>query len=161
MKADLRSSRRQSERTANGQLWEYLRNFLLLTRSSTDSVEQPARQEAEVLRTSPPRRAEPCAVSAKADLRLRSLATWREHIMKNSSDRILTPHTGSLPRSRALSAMLIKREQRKSYDAKALQAEIERNLDLVVHRQHECGVDIGNYGETPRVGFSTYTTERM
>jgi 5-methyltetrahydropteroyltriglutamate--homocysteine methyltransferase len=78
--------------------------------------------------------------------------------MKNSSDRILTTHTGSLPRSKALSAMLVRRERRKPYDAKALQAEIERNLDLVVHRQHECGVDIGNDGETPRVGFSTYTT---
>jgi 5-methyltetrahydropteroyltriglutamate--homocysteine methyltransferase len=42
-----------------------------------------------------------------------------------------------------------------------LHAEIERNLDLVVKRQDECGVDIGNDGETPRVGFSTYTTERM
>jgi hypothetical protein len=57
--------------------------------------------------------------------------------------------------------MLVKREQRKPYDASALQAEIERNLDLIVKRQDECGVDIGNDGETPRVGFSTYTTERM
>jgi 5-methyltetrahydropteroyltriglutamate--homocysteine methyltransferase len=81
--------------------------------------------------------------------------------MKSSSDRILTTHTGSLPRSKALSALLVKREQRKAYDADALQAEIERNLDLVVKRQRECGVDIGNDGETPRVGFSTYTTERM
>src|SRR5271170_2020656 len=81
--------------------------------------------------------------------------------MKNSSDRILTTHTGSLPRSKALSALLVKREQRKPYEANALQAEIERNLDLVVKRQQECGVDIGNDGETPRVGFSTYTTERI
>ncbi len=81
--------------------------------------------------------------------------------MKNSGDRILTTHTGSLPRSKALSAMLVKREQRKPYDPSALQAEIERNLDLVIKRQHECGVDIRNDGETPRVGFSTYTTERM
>jgi 5-methyltetrahydropteroyltriglutamate--homocysteine methyltransferase len=81
--------------------------------------------------------------------------------MKNSSERILTTHTGSLPRSKALSALLVKREQRKPYEANALQAEIERNLDLVVKRQQECGVDIGNDGETPRVGFSTYTTERI
>jgi 5-methyltetrahydropteroyltriglutamate--homocysteine methyltransferase len=81
--------------------------------------------------------------------------------MKTSSDRILTTHTGSLPRSKALSAMLVKREQGKPYDADALQAEIERNLDFVVKLQRDCGVDIGNDGETPRVGFSTYTTERM
>ena len=59
--------------------------------------------------------------------------------MKSSSDRILTTHTGSLPRSKALSALLVKREQHKTYDAGALQAEIERNLDLVVKRQQECG----------------------
>lgn len=81
--------------------------------------------------------------------------------MKHSSDRILTTHTGSLPRSKALSALLVRREQRKSYDPTALQAEIERNLDFVVTRQRDCGVDIGNDGETPRVGFSTYTTERI
>ena len=81
--------------------------------------------------------------------------------MKSSTDRILTTHTGSLPRSKALSAMLVKREQRKPYDTTAFQAEIERNLDANVRRQIESGVDIGNDGETPRVGFSTYTTERM
>jgi hypothetical protein len=54
--------------------------------------------------------------------------------MKSSSDRILTTHTGSLPRSKALSALLVKREQHKTYDAGALQAEIECNLDLVVKR---------------------------
>jgi 5-methyltetrahydropteroyltriglutamate--homocysteine methyltransferase len=81
--------------------------------------------------------------------------------MKSSSDRVLTTHTGSLPRSKALSALLVKREQRKPYDENALRMEIDHNLDLVVARQRECGVDIGNDGETPRVGFSTYTTERM
>ena len=81
--------------------------------------------------------------------------------MKNSTDRILTTHTGSLPRSKALSALLVKREQRKAYEANVLKAEIERNLDLVIKRQLESGIDIGNDGETPRVGFSTYTTERM
>jgi 5-methyltetrahydropteroyltriglutamate--homocysteine methyltransferase len=81
--------------------------------------------------------------------------------MKTSTDRILTTHTGSLPRSKALSAMLVKREQRKPYDTAAFQVELERNLDDNVRRQIASGVDIGNDGETPRVGFSTYTTERM
>jgi 5-methyltetrahydropteroyltriglutamate--homocysteine methyltransferase len=81
--------------------------------------------------------------------------------MKASTDRILTTHTGSLPRSKALSGMLVKREQRKPYDAAAFQTELERNLDDNVRRHIASGVDIGNDGETPRVGFSTYTTERM
>jgi 5-methyltetrahydropteroyltriglutamate--homocysteine methyltransferase len=81
--------------------------------------------------------------------------------MKTSTDRILTTHTGSLPRSKALSAMLVKREQKKAFDQAVFQAEIERNIDENVKRQVASGVDIGNDGETPRVGFSTYTTERM
>jgi 5-methyltetrahydropteroyltriglutamate--homocysteine methyltransferase len=81
--------------------------------------------------------------------------------MKLSTDRILTTHTGSLPRSKELSKLLVRREQKKPYDTAALEKEITRNLDDVVKRQAQCGVDIGNDGETPRVGFSTYTTERM
>jgi 5-methyltetrahydropteroyltriglutamate--homocysteine methyltransferase len=84
-----------------------------------------------------------------------------ERALKTSTDRILTTHTGSLPRSKALSAMLVKREQRKPFDKAALAAEIESNLDSNISRQASSGVDIGNDGETPRVGFSTYTTERM
>lgn len=81
--------------------------------------------------------------------------------MKLSTDHFLTTHTGSLPRSKELSSLLVKREHGRPYDEKALQGEIERNLDYVVRRQFECGVTVGNDGETPRVGFSTYTTERM
>ena len=81
--------------------------------------------------------------------------------MKASTERILTTHTGSLPRSKALSALLVKREQRKPFDKAVLEKEIESNIDANVQRQADSGVDIGNDGETPRVGFSTYTTERM
>jgi methionine synthase II (cobalamin-independent) len=81
--------------------------------------------------------------------------------VKNSSERILTTHTGSLPRSKALTALLVKQEQRKRFDPNALTAEIERNLDYVVKHRQESGVDIGNDGETPRVGFSTYMTEPL
>jgi 5-methyltetrahydropteroyltriglutamate--homocysteine methyltransferase len=81
--------------------------------------------------------------------------------MKTSTDRMLTTHTGSLPRSKALSSMLIKREQKKPFDQAAFEAEIARNIDENVTRQVASGVDIGNDGETPRVGFSTYTTERI
>jgi 5-methyltetrahydropteroyltriglutamate--homocysteine methyltransferase len=81
--------------------------------------------------------------------------------LKTSTDRILTTHTGSLPRSKALSAMLVKREQRKPFDRAAFAAEIASNMDANLRRQAGAGVDIGNDGETPRVGFSTYTTERM
>ena len=81
--------------------------------------------------------------------------------MKASTDGILTTHTGSLPRSKALSSLLVKREQRKPFDEAVLRSEIEHNLDENVKRQAANGITVGNDGETPRVGFSTYTTERM
>jgi len=84
-----------------------------------------------------------------------------ERTLKTSTDRILTTHTGSLPRSKALSAMLVKREQRKPFDREAFAREIASNMDANLRRQADAGVDIGNDGETPRVGFSTYPTERM
>ena len=81
--------------------------------------------------------------------------------MKSSTKRILTTHTGSLPRSKALSAMLVQRERKKPIDAAAFATELAANMDANIKRQADAGVDIGNDGETPRVGFSTYTTERM
>ncbi len=81
--------------------------------------------------------------------------------MKTSDERILTTHTGSLPRTAALTDLLLRREQRKSFDPAAFDQEVDRALDLVIDKQLACGVDIGNDGEMPRIGFSTYVTERM
>lgn len=81
--------------------------------------------------------------------------------MKTSEDRILTTHAGSLPRTDVLSKLLVQREQKKLYDQKEMDREVEKALDIVVGKQLDAGIDIGNDGEMPRVGFSTYVTERM
>ena len=81
--------------------------------------------------------------------------------MKTSDERILTTHAGSLPRTEALTDLLVRREQRKPYDQAAFDREVDRALDLVVGKQLACGIDIGNDGEMPRIGFSTYVAERM
>lgn len=81
--------------------------------------------------------------------------------MKISDERILTTHAGSLPRTQTLTDLLVRREQRKPYDQAAFEREIDRALDLVVGKQLACGIDIGNDGEMPRIGFSTYVAERM
>lgn len=81
--------------------------------------------------------------------------------MNSSNERILTTHAGSLPRTAALTDLLVRREQRKPFDPVALDREIDRALDLVVSKQLACGIDIGNDGEMPRIGFSTYVAERM
>ena len=81
--------------------------------------------------------------------------------MKTSDERILTTHAGSLPRTAALTDLLIRREQKKPFDQAAFDREVDRALDLVVGKQLACGIDIGNDGEMPRIGFSTYVAERM
>ena len=81
--------------------------------------------------------------------------------MKVSDERILTTHAGSLPRTTALTDLLIRREQGKPFDQAEFDREADRALDLAVGKQLVCGIDIGNDGEMPRIGFSTYVAERM
>ena len=81
--------------------------------------------------------------------------------MKNSSDRILTTHVGSLPRARALSDLLIAQEDRRPYDSAELDRLASEGVLHVVSRQIESGIDILNDGEQPRVGFQTYVGQRL
>jgi 5-methyltetrahydropteroyltriglutamate--homocysteine methyltransferase len=81
--------------------------------------------------------------------------------MKSSDDRILTSHVGSLPRGAVLTDLLIRQEAGEAIDAAALAAEIDAAVAHVVRRQREAGIDIGNDGEQPRVGFQTYVPARM
>ena len=81
--------------------------------------------------------------------------------MKRSEHRILTTHVGSLPRPPALGDLLIRQDRGESIDAAALLREAETAVRHVVAKQLEAGVDVGNDGEQPRVGFSTYPARRM
>jgi len=78
-----------------------------------------------------------------------------------SRDRILATHVGSLPRSEALSEMLIDREEGKPLDEQQLADEMDRAVRHVIAKQAEAGIDIGNDGEQQRVGFQTYVPRRM
>ena len=81
--------------------------------------------------------------------------------MISSRDRILTTHVGSLPRSEALSELLVRREAGDSYDPAQIDAEMDKAVRQVVVKQKEAGIDIGNDGEQQRVGFQTYVPQRM
>ncbi|HEY0248849.1 MAG TPA: cobalamin-independent methionine synthase II family protein [Gryllotalpicola sp.] len=81
--------------------------------------------------------------------------------MQRSTDRILTTHTGSLPRSAELTRLLVARDQGAAYDPTALTAAIDGDLARTVAAQLDAGLDVINDGEVPRVGFSTYVTERI
>lgn len=81
--------------------------------------------------------------------------------MKHSDERILTTHTGSLPRTAALTELLVAREQEREFDPAEMAREARAALDIVLQQQTAVGIDIGNDGEVPRIGFSTYVTERV
>jgi 5-methyltetrahydropteroyltriglutamate--homocysteine methyltransferase len=81
--------------------------------------------------------------------------------MKLSTDRILTTHTGSLPRPRDLTAMLEALDAGNPPDAAAFEATVRRAVADVVRKQRELGVDIVNDGEQGKVGYSTYVRHRL
>jgi 5-methyltetrahydropteroyltriglutamate--homocysteine methyltransferase len=81
--------------------------------------------------------------------------------MKESEHRLLTTHTGSLPRPPALRDLLVRLDRGETIDPAALAREAEAGVRHVVARQLEAGIDVGNDGEQPRVGFSTYPAKRM
>jgi 5-methyltetrahydropteroyltriglutamate--homocysteine methyltransferase len=78
-----------------------------------------------------------------------------------SRDRILTTHTGSLPRNDTLSDLLVRREEGETIDKDGLADEMDRAVRYVVQKQAEAGIDIANDGEQQRVGFQTYVPQRM
>jgi 5-methyltetrahydropteroyltriglutamate--homocysteine methyltransferase len=81
--------------------------------------------------------------------------------MQRSDDRILTTHTGSLPRPRDLVESLRARDQGQPYDEAALQARIPEAVAEVVRKQLETGLDVINDGEMGRIGFAAYVTDRL
>jgi 5-methyltetrahydropteroyltriglutamate--homocysteine methyltransferase len=81
--------------------------------------------------------------------------------MQRSERRILTTHVGSLPRGRRLRDLLVRQDRGEPIDARELQREVEAAVHRMVSRQLEVGIDVGNDGEQPRVGFSTYVARRL
>jgi len=81
--------------------------------------------------------------------------------MKRSEHWILTTHVGSLPRPPALRDLLVRQDRGEAVAAAVLAREAEAAVRHVVGKQLEAGVDVGNDGEQPRVGFSTYPARRM
>jgi 5-methyltetrahydropteroyltriglutamate--homocysteine methyltransferase len=81
--------------------------------------------------------------------------------MQRSTDRILTTHTGSLPRGEPLGSMLIDEENGRPIERRELDAAVEKRVAHVLKKQVEVGIDLVNDGEQGRVGFQTYLMQRM
>jgi 5-methyltetrahydropteroyltriglutamate--homocysteine methyltransferase len=81
--------------------------------------------------------------------------------MKRSTDRILTTHTGSLPRPWDLTTMLEALDGGTPPNAAAFDARVHQATSEVVKKQIDADVDIVNDGEQGKVGYSTYVRHRL
>src|SRR5919199_5985999 len=81
--------------------------------------------------------------------------------MKRSTERILTTHTGSLPRPDDLIDMMREKENHRPYDQAAFAARVDESVLDVVRRQCEIGIDIPSDGEQSKSGFGSYQAERF
>jgi 5-methyltetrahydropteroyltriglutamate--homocysteine methyltransferase len=81
--------------------------------------------------------------------------------MKRSTDRILTTHTGSLPRPQPLIDLVLAQEKGAAVDAGAFEAEVASAVDAVVAQQVACGVDIVSDGEMSKPSYATYIKNRV
>ena len=81
--------------------------------------------------------------------------------MKRSLERILTTHTGSLPRPDDLMPLLRAKEAGEAYDAGALAAQVKLAVAEAVRMQAAAGVDIVNDGEMSKPSYATYVKDRL
>ena len=81
--------------------------------------------------------------------------------MKRSTERILTTHTGSLPRPDNLMQMMIAREQGQPVDASELAGTVRNAVAEAVKHQVAVGIDIISDGEMSKIGFANYVKDRL
>jgi 5-methyltetrahydropteroyltriglutamate--homocysteine methyltransferase len=81
--------------------------------------------------------------------------------MTLGTDRILTTHVGSLPRSPGLVALLYKKESGEPYEQTELDAAVAAAVDDIVAKQVELGIDVVSDGEMSKVGYATYVKDRL
>ncbi len=81
--------------------------------------------------------------------------------MQRSVDRILTTHTGSLPRPDDLTQAMFAREEGVPVDPAALAARIRSAVAQVVRKQTEVGVDVISDGEFSKPSYATYVKDRL
>jgi len=77
-----------------------------------------------------------------------------------SSDRILTTHVGSLPRSQAVTDVLFAREGNGAVPPDADRIIADAVVDIV-RKQVEVGVDIASDGEMGKISYATYIKDRL
>ena len=81
--------------------------------------------------------------------------------MKNSQNRILTTHAGSLPRPADLLDLMAARLGDEGVDETAYQGRVHDAVAEIVRQQAETGIDVVTDGEVSKAGFFCYVDERL
>ncbi len=81
--------------------------------------------------------------------------------MLRSQDRILTTHTGSLPRPAALTQLYVRRSRGEPIDTAELDRVGKQAVRDIVAKQITAGIDVPNNGEQQREAFFLYVRHRM
>src|ERR1700728_931005 len=81
--------------------------------------------------------------------------------MQRSTSRILTTHTGSLPRPRELIRLYALRAAGQAVDTAAIDRAGRDAVRAIVRKQHDVGIDVGNNGEQQRDSFFLYLKARL
>jgi 5-methyltetrahydropteroyltriglutamate--homocysteine methyltransferase len=81
--------------------------------------------------------------------------------MKRSTDRILTTHTGSLPRTKKVIELLLAEQHNRGARKAELAAAVGEAVAHVVQKQIECGIDVINDGEQGRTDYTVHVLDRL
>ena len=85
----------------------------------------------------------------------------KNEAMQRSTSRILTTHTGSLPRPRDLTRLYVLRARGDTVDTAEIDRAGREAVRAIVHKQRVAGVDVGNNGEQQRDSFFLYLKTRL
>ena len=75
--------------------------------------------------------------------------------------KIKTTHVGSLPRSKELSELLFKKDKKELFDKSQLDKIIEDNVNKIVKKQIDIGIDVISDGEMSKISYATYVKDRI
>jgi 5-methyltetrahydropteroyltriglutamate--homocysteine methyltransferase len=81
--------------------------------------------------------------------------------MKRSAERILTTHTGSLPRPPKVVELMLAEQGNPGARAAELADAVRAAVAEVVRRQIDCGLDVINDGEQGRTDYTTHVKDRL
>ena len=77
------------------------------------------------------------------------------------SNSILTTHVGSLPRSTELSALLFAKDKKENFNKETFNRVVKKNVEDVVKKQIEVGLDVISDGEMSKISYATYVKDRI